>query len=646
MLIVDDNRVNLLKMKEKMLKLSLDNKDKVLDEYKELATAIDKEEYNALINKIRDNDYTKLPLEEQISFLDEIESNYNSLNELQCGYKNTYDEYAEDELELSDISNILVDNVKTRCSAIQGYLMNKKNLENNKIELDKLNSKLIKLTKRQEEVSDRIQSISDNLRSSLLMVEGRIFGPKNELIHTSITKEFDEIGLDLRKLVDNFNELESELSKAYQDKNDSEEMVMAAKLCFDDNDKSKAIYGELKDGAKESEYRLILLEIVHEICDDTPEYDLMVNKLYRVLNLIEERKYYQDNKFYIDPFDRLKIEEYLEELNKLGDNEEEIDNVKKTITYMISSISNMEEMNDEFVDEINEHCSIISGDDFENVSIVDDYSEEKVIPTKVIKVDELSEDFLLDRATEKADNVIKRVNKLFGVHEEPKEEHVTNPDLIIDSIANEEDNSLDLMIDNVATVEEPKVENEIFETVVPEEIMPKVEEPAPELEPVVFEEPEVKEETPVSVEPLPVPELVLPEAAPIVLPETPVVKKEPITFDDNKVDVFTEEVPTTEKSDIFEEVAPFEEVALFSDRYDGEVFSPEEVKPEEVITPEVTPEVVPDNTVMPDAFWTTQVEEPKPEVIPEAVEEENKVSFDDQIEALMSTNSEPRMKRR
>ena len=632
MLIVDDSRINLLKMKEKMLNLSVDNSSEVLKDYKELAIAIDREEYEALLEKIRKNDYTKLPLEEQISFLDEIEANYNSLNELEWGYKNTYSEYTDEELELSDISNILIDNITNRRSAIEGYLMNKKNLENNKIELDRLNSELIKLTKNQNVINDKISSINESLKLGLLKVEGRVYGPKNELIYTSITKEFEEIGLKLSELIDNPKALDKELDKAYKEKEDSEEMVEVAKLCYDDNEKNKIVYNSIKADAKENEYRLILLEIVHEICDDTIDYDLVVNKLYRVLNLIEERRLYLKDRFYIDPFDRLRIPEYIDELNSLGNNDEAIDNVKKTITYMISSISNMEEMNDEFVDKINEHCAIILGDEFENVAIVDDYIEEKVdMPTQVIKIDELPEDFMLERAIEKADNVITRVNKLFNVNV-VKEDNLVTPDLIIDNI-NEE-------------VEEENIFNE------------------------EIKEPEVKKETNEEIF----------ASEPEVFEEVlPVETKEEVKIENPEI--FVEETPNNTNNDLFEDTKPFEEVQLFSDRYDDEVFGERSTKGEEVVSqpeeltvpsiepvadvippviepvkeviptipepviseipvtvPETNLEPVPDkqDEVMPDAFWTVQE---KDELTQPESYENNAISFDQQIEALIGADN-------
>ena len=101
MLVIDDSKLKLLKMKEKMLDLAI-NDNTTLDEYKTLAIQIDSECYEMIINKVKDNNYNNLPFEEQIKFFNEIIEDYDYLNELQCRFKKVYAKYSEEELELSD----------------------------------------------------------------------------------------------------------------------------------------------------------------------------------------------------------------------------------------------------------------------------------------------------------------------------------------------------------------------------------------------------------------------------------------------------------------------------------------------------------------------------------------------------------------
>ena len=114
MLVVDNNKMKLLKMKEKLLEVSSDNYQENLDDYKKLATEIDLQAYASLVNHIKETNYHDLPLEEQINVLSDFVREYDDVNELQCSFRNVYQKYAGSILELSDISNILIDEIKER----------------------------------------------------------------------------------------------------------------------------------------------------------------------------------------------------------------------------------------------------------------------------------------------------------------------------------------------------------------------------------------------------------------------------------------------------------------------------------------------------------------------------------------------------
>ena len=304
MVVVDGNRLNLLKMKEKLLEITGNKNDKLVNEYKELVSSIDKDEYDALIKKIKETNYHNLPLEEQVTFLNEIESDYNSLNELQCGYKNTYSKYSDDELELSDIENILIENIVSRSSTIQGYLMNKKNLENNKIELERLNLELISTLKKQDLINNKVLEINKSIKNNLMSAEGRIINNHGDMVYTSIQDEFKNVNLDLKLLIENEELLQQELFNAEKEKKENNETLQAALICYKGDNKNEEIYNRIKSDAKLSEYKSVLMEILNQICTETYDYDLMLNKMYRILNLIEERKLYLKNNYYIDLFER------------------------------------------------------------------------------------------------------------------------------------------------------------------------------------------------------------------------------------------------------------------------------------------------------------------------------------------------------
>ena len=94
---------------------------------------------------------------------------------------------------------------------------------------------------------------------------------------------------------------------------------------------------------------------------------------------------------------------------------------------------------------------------------------------------------------------------------------------------------------------------------------------------------------------------------------------------------FNKEVSIQE---LFEEIKPFEEAPLFSDRYETDIFdgntnTKPETSPENVV--DKTEEIV-ENTAeptLPDVFWVTQEEHS---------DGDNVLSFDEQVDALVGDN--------
>ena len=144
MIDINDNDFKLLKMNESLLsRLSVkDGKDYIqaLTNYQKLAKKIDSNSYQELIDKIKnyENNQHKLPLEEELTFLQELENQYDSLNELQCKFRNV-----DDDLELSDISTIDRDAISRRKDLISGYLINLKNIEDCNKKIEASNDRLI-----------------------------------------------------------------------------------------------------------------------------------------------------------------------------------------------------------------------------------------------------------------------------------------------------------------------------------------------------------------------------------------------------------------------------------------------------------------------------------------------------------------------
>ena len=642
MLVVDDTRINLLKMKEKLLKVTRGDRQELLEDYKKMALSIDKEEYDALIDEIRDKKYINLPLYEQIIFLNRIIDEYNSLNELQYRFRNVYDDYTNEELELSDLSKIFIDNIIERSSVIQGYLMNGKNLESNKEELDKLNLDLINALKKQSLVDNKVAEINNNLKLNLLSSEGRII-QGNEMVYTSAVQEYKNIGLDLRKLIDDSVTRKDELSNAIKVKNDNNETLAAASICYRDNSNNQDIYNKIKEDVKKSEYVVTMLEIVNEICTETNEYNLMINKLYRLLNLIEERKLYLKSKFYIDPFDRIKINEQLEILNSLNDNTESIAKIKKTITYFTDNISNAETMNKEYLKRINDNEQLLSEDLLKELEpeIIDEVNNEEIVPeseennldngiiysdNQVKSIREISDDFKLDIVRDKTNAVINRVNELMSGNNESSKV----PELIIENVSQEETNELPAY----SPSDNETIDNTVLESTSVEDDV-KVDETLPiysvfDNNPVdnnIFED-NNNEEAKIEE----------------TLPGNLVFENEPVgdnIFEDNPntLNVFDDKQISND-NDLFQEVKPFDEAPLFTEKYEDifdvnkNAFEGNIDKPVEVPFAENTALNDAVNE-MPDAFWVTR-EEPVIDTEPK----ENVVSFDDQINMLINNSND------
>ena len=119
MLVIDDSKLKLLKMKEKMLSLATGDKDKTLSEYQKLAIEIDAECYKMITDKIKNSNYNNLPFEEEIKFFDELIEDYVYLDELQHRFKKEFAKYSDYELVLSDLSKIKIDEIRAKNSQIE-----------------------------------------------------------------------------------------------------------------------------------------------------------------------------------------------------------------------------------------------------------------------------------------------------------------------------------------------------------------------------------------------------------------------------------------------------------------------------------------------------------------------------------------------
>ncbi len=458
MLVIDDSKLKLLKMKEKMLSLATGDKDKTLSEYQKLAIEIDAECYKMITDKIKNSNYNNLPFEEEIKFFDELIEDYVYLDELQHRLKKEFAKYSDYELVLSDLSKIKIDEIRAKNSQIEGYLVNIKNLKSNKMELDRLNQVLVSATTEEKHNQEIIKEIKRKLKNDVLNAKGRIQNNDGSLEITSINLELKNFGYDLNMLSDDMELVDEAYGAAKKEKDEINETL---NIALDLPNKDDTICSMYMNELLKANYKFNLLELVKEVFTDIDSYDLFKDSLYKIEDLIKEIKNGLRElkiKFYINPFDYIKIKDYIAMFENIRNPYEEIENTKKTITYLAGMIDDMERANNEFLLTVNDDVMAMEEDaqvvfmDIEETSdkdICEILKAENAKDNQVVMVSDTKDDFNMGRVKEKTRGVISRVYEMMN----PKEKNETIPELVIEkakeepteeTIAKEVENVIDL----------------------------------------------------------------------------------------------------------------------------------------------------------------------------------------------------------
>lgn len=614
MIDINDNDFKLLKMNESLLsRLSVkDGKDYIqaLTNYQKLAKKIDSNSYQELIDKIKnyENNQHKLPLEEELVFLQELENQYDSLNELQCKFRNV-----DDDLELSDISTIDRDAISGRKDLISGYLINLKNIEDCNKKIEASNDRLISENKKKELMTSKYQALERDLKRNFINAEGRKISTNGDIEYTSVKEEYRSNGLDLDTLLEDNSKLREKLEELNSARKEKEEVLVTAQICYDSlpSKENKEILDSLKIDAIKAKYLLSLVKIVDKISKEVTNYDALVSKREDINDLIRSRVNYLQYlgiRFSFDPFLGIKLGEQMDYLDNFKDNSKMITRIMREIADLDDNLREIENKNIEFTRSLTEDIKIIidkkslSEIDITNISFdteEDDRSndtsleEERIVPedNQVIRIDKLPDDFKIQRVKDKTLGVIKRVNQIFNdidtaakvedttKLEQEKEEE--NPELVIEpAIIQKEDISEDTIKENKKDTSDNIEDDDEVEIVFPRE--PKIGEEA----------------------------LVIPEVS----------KTETIP-----------EVTLTEKENIFEDNldSPFTNISLFDDRKDdSEIFDTEDNNEKENTLKEKNMD---EEMTMPLTFWETMPQEEK------SLEEKETPSFDEQIKKLKLT---------
>lgn len=428
MIDINDNDFKLLKMNESLLSKIKDKDliDKTIKDYSLLAKRIDERNYQEFISKIENKKHSQT-LEEELSYLEELENEYTQLEELQCKFRNIYNMYSDDELSLSDLSTIQIDKIRERKNLISGYLVNVKNINITKRELEKFNEQLIFEDKKKTNNRERYLKLEEELKNAFINAEGR---KETVSAYTSVKNEYEENGFDIQKLVNDKEYLSSKLIEVQNIRKEKEELLKTGKICYENmpSKENKEVLNSLNVDAIEARYQLSLLKIVNLIANYQDSYDKLLEKREQLLDLIKKRVSYLGTlgkKFVVDPFSRIKIQEqvgYIE--TSLEDNTRMISRIRKSINESSNKLEELMNKNNEYLIMIpQEHDNyIIDKLSFSDVDVssVDDNTlvgdwtniVDSVYDNQVISVKDIPGFFKKDIVSEKTRGVITRVYEM------------------------------------------------------------------------------------------------------------------------------------------------------------------------------------------------------------------------------------------
>ncbi len=428
MIDINDNDFKLLKMNESLLSKIKDKEliDKTIKDYSLLAKKIDERNYQEFISRIKNKKHNQT-LEEELSYLEELENEYTQLEELQCKFRNIYSMYCDDELSLSDLSTIKIDKIRERKNLISGYLINIKNIDTTKGELEKFNEQLIFEDKKRTNNRERYLRLEEELKNAFINAEGR---KETVSAYTSVKNEYEENGFDIQRLVNDKKYLNSKLIEVQNIRKEKEDLLKTGKICYENmpSKENKEVLNSLNVDAIVARYQLSLLKIVNLIVNYQDSYDKLLEKREQLLDLIKKRVSYLGTlgkKFVVDPFSRIKIQEqvgYIE--TSLEDNTRMISRIRKSINESSNKLEELMNKNSEYLMIIpQEHDDyIVDKLSFSDVDVssvddnilVGDWTNivDSVYDNQVISVKDIPNSFKKDIVSEKTRGVITRVYEM------------------------------------------------------------------------------------------------------------------------------------------------------------------------------------------------------------------------------------------
>lgn len=451
MIDINDKDFKLLKMTESLLSRVDDDRlrEDALDRYAILSKKIDEKNFQELVRKIKEYEHNQT-LEEELDELEEIDNSYIQLEETQYKFKNIYKMYTDKKLSLSELDEIDIEKIRNRKNLVLGYLVNKKNIQELKKELEEWNEQLINEDKKRANARDKFKRLEDELRKSFVNAEGR---KETVSAYTSVRNEYEDNGMDLNKLIQDKEFMDETYRTITSRRQEKEELLETGKICYESNPskENKEILNNLRMEAVKVRYQLSLIKIARLIASEMDEYDKLIDKREQLLDLIKKRVSYLGTlgkKFVVDPFGRVKIQEQLGYIEtSLEDNSKIIMRIRKSINEGSNRLEELINDNSTFLSELNtQDMEFICdkkrfGDIFDTK---DDNDDEKIVlDNQVVSVRDTSQEFRTNIVREKTSGVIRRVYEMIMNEEIPDSKMEEAPQLVMEEVDNDIEDILD-----------------------------------------------------------------------------------------------------------------------------------------------------------------------------------------------------------
>lgn len=451
MIDINDKDFKLLKMTESLLSRVDDDRlrEDALDRYAILSKKIDEKSFQELVRRIKEYKHNQT-LEEELDELEEIDNSYIQLEETQYKFKNIYKMYTDKKLSLSELDEIDIEKIRNRKNLVLGYLVNKKNIQELKKQLEEWNEQLINEDKKRANARDKFKRLEDELRKSFVNAEGR---KETVSAYTSVRNEYEDNGMDLNKLIQDKEFMDETYRTITSRRQEKEELLETGKICYESNPskENKEILNNLRMEAVKVRYQLSLIKIARLIASEMDEYDKLIDKREQLLDLIKKRVSYLGTlgkKFVVDPFGRVKIQEQLGYIEtSLEDNSKIIMRIRKSINEGSNRLEELINDNSTFLSELNtQDMEFICdkkrfGDIFDTK---DDNDDEKIVlDNQIVSVRDTSQEFRTNIVREKTSGVIRRVYEMVMNEEIPDNKMEEAPQLVMEEVDNDIEDILD-----------------------------------------------------------------------------------------------------------------------------------------------------------------------------------------------------------